>query len=191
MRSIIYLIHWSFVLNLLFGFKPIDRQAKAFGLTKGSETTLDTAAPNPLEKFKGEWDLKGNVFENNTNGKYSAYVNPNRTFKALAVNTNTSILWSEDFVDFKVDIFWTYDIETKTVYHLSNTSTNGLASGKGPLKENGDLDIELSYPDACGDCKRIYSFRWKSDNEFHFRATLYKSNKSTGDYYGATFIRKN
>ena len=108
----------------------------------------------------------------------------------MDVNTNTSVLWNQDFDGFKVDIFWTYDIETKTVYHLSNTSNNGMAHGKGPIAENGDMDLPLIYPDACETCIRLYSFRWKSENEFDFRATFYKDDKPTGDYYGATFLRK-
>jgi hypothetical protein len=75
----------------------------------------------------------------------------------------------------------------QTIYHLSNTSSNGEA---GAGKDNGDLDIKLSYPDMCETCNRLYSFRWKSDNEFFFRATFYKDDKPTGDFYGATFIRK-
>jgi hypothetical protein len=67
---------------------------------------------------------------------------------------------------------------------------NGLASGKGQLKDNGDLDITLSYSDTCKTCNRIYSFRWKSEDELFFRATYYKDDKPTGDFCGATFIRK-
>lgn len=155
-----------------------------------NNTISDTTPQNPLEKFRGEWVLKDNIFENSTNGKYSADVNPNRTFIAMAVNTKSSNLWNEDFDGFKVDIFWSYDEKTKTVYHLSNTTTNSLATGKGLLKENGDLDLKLSYLAACKTCYRLYTFRWKSNNEFFFRATYYKDNKATGDFYGATFLRK-
>lgn len=150
----------------------------------------DTTPPIALEKFIGEWVLKDHVFESSTNGKYVADVNPNRTFIARPGNTNTSILWEEDFDGLKVDIFWTCDIETSTVYHLSNTSNNGLAFGKGPLQKNGDLDIILHYPDACNTCSRTYSFRWIAANEFSFKATIFKDDISTGDYYGAIFQRK-
>jgi len=191
MKYFLRLMLLTFIASIFWGYihaNIVDKQF--FNILEVSTSQLDTIPQNPLEKFKGEWVLKDNIFESSTNGKYSADVNPNRTFIALAVNTNSSILWSEDFDGFKVDIFWTYDVETKTVYHLSNTSANGLATGKGPLKENGDLDIKLSYPDNCETCNRIYSFRWKSDNEFFFRATFYKDDKPTGDFYGATFIRK-
>ena len=144
----------------------------------------------PLEKFIGKWTLKDNIFESSNNGVYKADVNPNRTFIAMKVNTNTSLLWNQDFDGFKVDIFWSYDIESKTVYHLSNTVNNGLASGQGPLAENGDMDLTLIYPDACKTCTRVYSFRWKSDDEFFFRATFYQDNQPTGDFYGATFLRE-
>ena len=176
----------------IWGFSYANKVDKLyFNIIQDATRPVDTTPQNPLEKFKGEWLLKDNIFESSTNGKYNAEVNPNRTFIALPVNTNTSILWNEDFGGgFKVDIFWTYDIETKTVYHLSNTSSNGLASGKGPLKDNGDLDIKLTYPDMCKTCYRVYSFRWKSDNEIFFRATFFQDDKLTGDYYGATFIRK-
>ncbi len=151
---------------------------------------LDTMPQNPLEKFKGEWVLKDNIFESSTNGEYSVDVNPKRTFIALAVNSNTSILWSEDFDGAKVDIFWSYDVESQLVYHLSNTTSNSVGFGKGPINKNGDLNITLNYPDTCETCTRVYSFRWKTDNEFFFRATFYKDDQPTGDFYGATFIRK-
>ena len=150
----------------------------------------DSVPPNPFQKFIGEWVLKDNIFESSTNGEYTADVNPRRTFIAQTVATDFSILWNEDFDGLKAEIFWTYDIETNTVYHLSNTSTNGLASGKGLLRENGDLDINLIYPDACSTCLRVYSFRWKSENEFSFKATFLKDDIPTGDYYGAIFLRK-
>lgn len=144
----------------------------------------------PLQKFIGEWTLKDNIFESSNEGVYKADVNPKRTFKAREVNTATSILWDQDFDGFKVDIFWSYDIETKTVYHLSNTSNNGLASGKGLIAENGDMNLTLHYPDACETCSRLYTFQWKSDDEFFFRAIINKDDKPTGDFYGATFLRK-
>lgn len=193
MKHFLRLILLTSIASISWDFTYANKVDKLFfNIIQEATNSVDTMPQNPLEKFKGEWVLKDNIFESSTNGKYNADVNPNRTFIALAVNTNTSILWNEDFDGgFKVDIFWTYDIETKTVYHLSNTSTNGLASGKGPLQENGDLVIKLSYPDMCETCNRIYSFRWKSDNEFFFRATFYKDDKPTGDFYGATFFRKN
>jgi len=191
MKYILRLMFLLFIASIFLGYSHVDKDDKRFvDIVNAAKSTLDTTHQNPFEKFKGEWLLKDNIFESSTNGKYSSDVNPNRTFIAMAVNTNSSILWSEDFDGFKVDIFWTYDLETKTVYHLSNTSSNGLASGKGMLKENGDLDIKLIYPDACETCIRLYSFRWKSANEFFFRATFYKDDKPTGDFYGATFIRK-
>ena len=144
----------------------------------------------PLQKFKGEWTLKDNIFESSNEGVYKADVNVNRTFIAKAVNTSTSLLWDQDFDGFKVDIFWTYDIETKTVYHLSNTDNNRMASGKGPIAEHGDMDLTLYYPDMCETCTRVYSFRWKSDDEFFFRANFYQDGKPTEDFYGATFLRK-
>jgi hypothetical protein len=143
---------------------------------------------NPFENFIGEWVLKDDIFENNFGGEYRADVNPNRSFVAKKMGTSNSMLWVEDFAGFKVDIFWTYDFKKEQIHHLS--MSDDIAKGMGKFKENGDLELKLVYENGCEGCYRIYSFQWKSENEFFFRGKLHRDGEPTGDFYGGTFIRK-
>jgi hypothetical protein len=91
---------------------------------------------------------------------------------------------------FIVNIYWTYDFKKGPVCHISNISANNVANGIGNFKENGDLEIRLSYGNTCETCYRIHSYQWKSENEFFFGSTLFKDDYPPGDFYGSTFIRK-
>ncbi len=143
---------------------------------------------NPFEKFIGEWEMKDDIFESNFGGEYKAEVNPNRSFIFKELGTQNSIVSIQDFDGFKVDIFWTYDSTKRQIHHLS--MSDDIAKGTGEFSENGDLELKLVYENGCENCYRIYSFRWKSENEFFFRGTFHKDEEPTGDFYGGTFIRK-
>lgn len=129
--------------------------------------------------------------ENPKKGNYSEHINPNRIFKAIMTDNNT-LIWNEDFGNgFLATLMWTYHIGSKNIHHLSNTSANDIGVGTGRFEANNDLKIKIEYPNRCTNCYRIYFCHWLSTNEFELKATIYEDNKPTGDFYGATFIRKN
>jgi hypothetical protein len=100
-------------------------------------------------------------------------------------------LWNSDFGDgFWVILLWTYHKETGRVNHISNTADNNVRIGVDEFDNNNDLKIKIVYPNGCTNCHRIFTFHWITPDEFDFKATIYKDDKLTGDFYGGTFLRK-
>ena len=178
------IILFAFIVRVEFDTDSIFQSKR----TKSPHNQQSGTQENPFERFKGEWVLKDDIFESDFDGVYKKDVNPNRSFMVKELGTKNSIVWIEDFDGFMVDIFWTYDFKKKQIHHLSMATD--IARGLGNFKENGNLELKLTYENGCKGCYRIYSFQWKSDSEFFFRANLFKDEKPTGDYYGGTFLKK-
>jgi catechol 2,3-dioxygenase-like lactoylglutathione lyase family enzyme len=149
------------------------------------------ANSDKLKLFEGEWKLKDNVWKSKSDSVYKEDVNPNRSFVAKAVSPENTLLWEEDFDNGAwATLLWTYHWETGRVNHISNTTDNNIGIGVGEFDNNNDLTIRIVYPNGCTNCHRIYTFHWIEAGEFDFKATIYKDDKPTGDFYGGTFIRK-
>jgi hypothetical protein len=146
---------------------------------------------NKLKLFEGEWKLKNDIWKSRFDSKYNEDVNPNRSFIARAVSPENTILWNADFGSGSWAILlWTYHKGTGRVNHISNTEDNNIGIGAGEFDNNNNLKIKIVYPNGCTKCHRIYTYHWNTPDEFDFKATIYKDDKPTGDFYGATFQRK-
>ena len=172
---------FQFVVLLIILFLP--------GLTIVAQNT--TASSDKLKLFEGEWKLKDYVWKSKSNSVYKEDVNPNRSFVAKTVGPENTILWEEDFDNGAwATLLWTYHKETGRVNHISNTTDNNIGIGVGEFNNNNDLTIKIVYPNGCTNCHRIYSFHWIEAGAFDFKATIYKDDKPTGDFYGGTFVKK-
>jgi catechol 2,3-dioxygenase-like lactoylglutathione lyase family enzyme len=172
---------FQFIASIIFLFLPVSAMI--------AQDTV--ASSDPLKPFIGEWKLKDNVWKSKSNSVYKEDVNPNRSFVAKAVSPENTILWEENFDNGAwATLLWTYHKETGRVNHISNTTDNNIGIGVGEFDKNNDLTIKIVYPNGCTNCHRIYSFHWINAGEFDFKATIYKDEKPTGDFYGCTFVRK-
>lgn len=172
---------FQFIASIIILFLPVSAMI--------AQNTV--ASSDKLKPFEGEWKLKDNVWKSKSNSVYSEDVNPNRSFVARAVSPENTILWEEDFDNGAwATLLWTYHKETGRVNHISNTTDNNIGIGVGNFDDNNDLTIKIVYPNGCTNCHRIYSFHWINAGEFDFKATIYKDDKPTGDFYGCTFVRK-
>ncbi|MBD0332342.1 MAG: hypothetical protein ICV66_06780, partial [Chitinophagaceae bacterium] len=112
-------------------------------------------------------------------------------FVVKAVNPANTLLWNSYFGGGSwAVLLWRYHQQTGRVNHISNTTDNNVGIGTGEFNANNDLIIKIVYPNGCTTCHRIYTFHWISQDQFHFKATIYKDNKLTDDFYGRTFLRK-
>lgn len=152
-------------------------------------SNIDTTE-NPFQKYLGEWEMKDGIFETNFKGEYNKNIGPKRSLVASSP-TNNSVIWNEDMGDATAIILWAFDKTKKEVYHLSANSTYPMAHGTGTITSNSDIEVKLFFAGECETCYRMYRYKFISDNEFFFRATYYKDGKETGDYYGATLVKKN
>jgi hypothetical protein len=141
--------------------------------------------------FEGEWKLKGDIWKTQFGGNYKEDVNPNRSFVVKAVSPENTIMWNCDYGGGAwATLLWTYHQKSGRVNHISNTTDNNIGVGVGEFDRNNALTIKIVYPNGCTNCHRIYTFHWINANEFEFKATIYENEKPTGDFYGATLLRK-
>jgi hypothetical protein len=153
--------------------------------------SITAYSQDKLKRFVGEWKLKDDTWTSQFDGKYSADVNPNRSFVVTSAGPENTILWKADYGGgFWATLLWTYHQKTGKVNSISNTEDNNIGIGSGEFNVGGDLVIKIVYPHGCTSCHRIYTFHWVSDDEFIFKSTIYKDGKLTDDFYGATFLRK-
>ena len=145
---------------------------------------------NPFRKLIGNWSLKEGIWESSYGGKYSRSSDTSRLFIAKSP-TNQSLLWDYNLVFAKGVIMWTFNKSKEEVYHLSSNSNGPMAQGSGSISANGDVNLKLSFDGECKTCYRIYRYKFITDDEISFRANYYKDGKETGDFYGATFVKKN
>jgi len=157
-------------------------------------TYCQVVLPSGKDKFtifEGEWKFKDDIWKTKFDGNYKEDVNPNRSFIVKAVSPKNALLWNSNFGgDAWAVLFWTYHQETGHVNHISNTTDNNVGVGVGEFNSNNDLIIKIVYPNGCKNCHRIYTFHWITLNEFEFKATIYKDDKLTDNFYGGTFLRK-
>lgn len=142
-------------------------------------------------RFEGEWRLKDNIWKSKFGGNYQESVDTTRSFIVKSVSPANTLLWNSYFGgDSWAVLLWTYHQETGRVNHISNTTENNVGIGTGEFKVKNDLIIKIVYPNGCTTCHRIYTFHWISPDQFDFKATIYKDDKLTDDFYGGTFLRK-
>lgn len=156
----------------------------------GQKSTTDSIQ-DKLNLFVGEWKLKNDIWITKFDSSYEESVNPDRYFIAKAVSPENTILWNGDFGGGNwFIILWTYHKQAGRVNHISNTKDNNVGVGVGEFDNKNNLTIKIVYPNGCTNCHRIYTYRWIMPDEFDFKATIYKDDKATGEFYGGSFLRK-
>lgn len=175
----------SLTTLFLVSFTSVTNETRT--ITFNIDTTIDV---NPFKKLIGEWTLKNDLWETTFGGVYNSQKISNVIVTAEEINTKNSILFVEDLRILQAHVLWIYNFKTQEVHHLSNSTINSSATGKGKFKQNGDLELKLYFEQDCDSCYRTYAYQWKGENEFFFKATYYKENIPTGDFYSGTFIRK-
>ncbi len=158
-----------------------------------NEAAMDTTvkySKNPFHKFIGEWTLKEDRWSQNWGGKTETIQIPNHHTVSSKINTANSLLSIIDGPEPNGHIFWSYNPNTKSVFHLSSFGEIRIGTGEGTVNEKGDLYLKLSFEGEAKGTYRIYTYTWITDNEYHMKSTQYDENeKATGLFYEGTFIR--
>lgn len=159
------------------------------GMTHIQLIETNATQENPFRKFVGIWGMKEGIWESSFGGKYSKTIDTSFVFIAKSP-TNQSLLWNYNLFPAKGVILWTFSNTKKEVYHLSANSHGPMAQGTGTINANGDANLKLYFDEDCATCYRMYRYKFISDDEVYFRASYYKDDKETGDFYGGTFVRR-
>lgn len=145
---------------------------------------------NQFYKFLGEWTLKDNNWSHNWGNGDEFIKIPNHHTTCMALNTDNSLLSVIDGVPPYGHIFWSYNPKKNEVDHLSSFGTSRAGVGKGTINENGDVFLKIFFADEAEGTYRLYSYLWKSENEYELKSVQYDANdKATGLFYGGTFVR--
>jgi hypothetical protein len=151
---------------------------------------LFAESPNPFARFLGEWTLKDDAWSQNWgNGRENIKIlNHHTTCKAI--NTDNSVLCVVDTPP-QGHILWAFNPVRKEVHHLSSFGELRIGVGQGALNDKGDLRLKVSFEGEAPGTYRIYDYVWISQDEYDMRSVQYDaSNKETGLFYGARFVRK-
>ena len=145
---------------------------------------------NPFGKFIGEWTLKNDSWTHNWGGDTETIKIPKHHTVSRQLNTNNSLLSIIDGPEPNGHIFWSYNPETKEVFHLSSFGAIRAGNGKGTVNENGDLKLKLFFEGEPDDTYRIYNYKWVNANEYHMKSIQYdKNDEPTGLFYEGIFVR--
>lgn len=163
----------------------------SFSQTIGSiENKNSQKSTNLFYKFVGEWTLKDNNWSHNWGNGDEFIKIPNHHTTCMALNTDNSLLSIIDGVPPYGHIFWSYNPKKKEVDHLSSFGTSRAGVGKGTVNQNGDIFLKISFADEAEGTYRLYTYKWKSENEYELKSIQYDANdKPTGLFYGGTFVR--
>ncbi len=155
------------------------------------QITRTDSIKNPLEMFEGDWILKDGKWKSSFDGNARETTLSDMIISAKLIGPEYTIILSEDFGngELAVDV-WAYQKESKVVHVLSNNSYNNIGIGEGYFDENNSLRIKREFPNICETCYYMYEYIWVSLDEFEIKATAFKDDNPTGDFYGGTFIRK-
>lgn len=156
--------------------------------SNGKTTTLGSS--NPFAKFFGEWTLKDDDWRQNWGGETEYIKIPKHHTVSAGINTKNTLISIIDGPEPNGHIFWSYNPNTKEVYHLSSFGDIRAGYGKGTIDENGNLSLKLSFEGESKGTYRIYSYTWLNDDEYELKSIQYdKNDKPTGLFYGGNFIR--
>ena len=145
---------------------------------------------NPFEKFIGEWTLKNDDWTHNWGNGTETIKIANHHTTSQEINTDNSLLSIIDGPEPNGHIFWSYNPNTKEIYHLSSFGTIRAGNGKGTINANGDVKLKLFFEGEPEGTYRIYNYKWINDDEYHMKSVQYdNNNKPTGLFYEGYFIR--
>lgn len=156
--------------------------------TNGRNTS--EVSNNPFSKFIGEWTLKNDDWTHNWGGETETIKIPGHHTVSTGINTDNSLLSIIDGPEPNGHIFWSYNPNTKEVFHLSSFGAIRAGHGKGTINENGDVQLRLVFEGEPKGTYRIYHYRWINHNEYHMKSVQYNENdQETGWFYEGSFIR--
>ena len=145
---------------------------------------------NPFGRFIGEWKLKDDNWTHNWGNGTETIKIPGHHTISKEINTDNSLLSIIDGPEPNGHIFWSYNPNTKEVFHLSSFGTVRAGIGKGTVSENGDIKLKLIFEGEPLETYRIYDYKWINDNEYHMKSVQFDHNdKPTGLFYEGTFVR--
>lgn len=145
---------------------------------------------NVFQKFIGEWTLKNDDWTHNWGNGTETIKIPNHHTVTQEINTNNSLLSIIDGPAPNGHIFWSYNPNTKEVYHLSSFGTLRAGNGMGTINENGDVQLKASFEGEPKGTYRLYHYKWIHDDEYHMKSVQYdQNNQPTGLFYEGYFIR--
>ncbi len=151
---------------------------------------LDNKTKNPFGKFFGEWTLKGDNWTHNWGNGTETIKIPKHHTVSKAINTDNSLLSIIDGPEPNGHIFWSYNPNTKEVFHLSSFGTIRAGNGKGTMNENGDVTLKLFFEGEPKGTHRIYNYKWINDDEYHMKSVQFNQNdEPTGLFYEGVFVR--
>nr|WP_299338060.1 hypothetical protein [Allomuricauda sp.] len=152
--------------------------------------TYNDTSKNPFMKFIGEWTLKNNDWTHNWGNGTETIKIPNHHTICLEINTDNSLLSIIDGPEPNGHIFWSFNPNTKEVFHLSSFGAIRAGNGKGSINENGDVKLKLVFEGETPGTYRIYNYKWLGDDEYHMKSVQYDENdKPTGLFYEGNFVR--
>ena len=152
--------------------------------------SVDNVSKNPFGKFIGEWTLKDDNWTHNWGNGTETIKILNHHTVSKEINTDNSLLSIIDGPEPNGHIFWSYNPNTKEVFHLSSFGTIRAGNGKGTVDTNGNLELKLTFEGEPEGTYRIYNYKWVNENEYHMKSVQYGENdKPTGLFYEGTFVR--
>ncbi len=148
-------------------------------------------APNPFQKFMGEWTLKNDEWEQSEDGTPTEILKiPGHHTLCKTLNTNSSLLWSVKATSATGHALWSYDETNGTLHHLSSFYPNRIGIGEGTVDAEGNVFLKTRFSGEPEGTYRQYSYTWVHKDEYILKSIQYDDKgKPTGHYYGGTFIR--
>ncbi|MFY0591068.1 DUF4440 domain-containing protein [Roseivirga sp.] len=145
---------------------------------------------NPFIKYIGEWGLKNEDWTQNWGGETETIKIPGHHTVSSQINTVNSLLSIVDGPEPNGHIFWSYNPNTKEVFHSSSFGTIRSGQGQGTVNENGDLRLKVSFEGEPEGTYRIYTYTWISSDEYALKSIQFDAtNKPTGLFYEGNFVR--
>ncbi|OEJ99824.1 nuclear transport factor 2 family protein [Roseivirga misakiensis] len=145
---------------------------------------------NPFVKFIGEWGLKNDDWTQNWGGETETIKIPGHHTVSSQINTDNSLLSIIDGPEPNGHIFWSFNPNTKEVFHSSSFGTIRAGQGQGTVNENGDLRLKISFEGEPKNTYRIYTYTWVSLDEYALKSVQFDaSDKPTGLFYQGNFVR--
>ncbi|MBC2843688.1 YybH family protein [Winogradskyella flava] len=156
--------------------------------SNGKTTTLRSS--NPFAKFFGEWTLKDDDWRQNWGGETEYIKIPKHHTVSAGINTKNTLISIIDGPEPNGHIFWSYNPNTKEVYHLSSFGDIRAGHGKGTIDDNGNLRLKLSFEGEPKGTYRVYTYTWLTNDEYELKSEQFdKNDKPTGLFYAGNFIR--
>ncbi len=175
------------IVTLIFPLHLLAQKSKITFETNGKTSTLESE--NPFIKFIGEWTLKNDDWSQNWGGATEQIKIPKHHTVSAGINTKNSLISIIDGPEPNGHIFWSYNPNTKEVYHLSSFGDIRAGHGKGTIDNNGNLRLKLSFEGEPKGTYRIYTYTWLTDDEYELKSVQFDENdQPTGLFYGGNFV---